>query len=142
MATAGNADAGTTQPPAEHPLALVARTLALIARSAGRIFWLPRLLCETREGASAPRLGVVAQGMSVGTLRYRHTHLGHDHVRRLEDVSSCEAEQAVTGVNQAVLPSVVLDQAVAVTATVVFQTKPVSWVVQIRATEKAAPLIV
>jgi len=61
----------------------------------------------------------------------RRTHLGDHDVRAAVNVRRCKAEESISGVDERVLPAIVLDQTLPMVASVVFKNKPRLRVVQI-----------
>ena len=62
--------------------------------------------------------------------------LGHDRIRPAKHVSSCKAEQPDIGQQQAILATIVLDEAGAMSVAVVFKTQPVLAVVEVGASQE------
>ncbi len=58
--------------------------------------------------------------VSAGMAEYAVAHLHHDRVGSPVDISRSETQQAIAGADKSVLAAVVIDQAVAVVAAVVF----------------------
>ena len=69
-------------------------------------------------------------------------HLGDDLIGVAVDVGGGEAEEPTTGVQQAVLAAVVLDEAASMCAAVELEPDPMGPVVQVRPANEAAPVVV
>ena len=58
------------------------------------------------------------------------------------NVGGCEAEEPASGVQQAILPAVVLDEAVPMRAAIELEADPMGSVVQVRPADEAAPVVI
>jgi hypothetical protein len=71
----------------------------------------------------------------------RIPHLGHDRIWSAQHIGAREPEQPDIGQEQPILAAVVLDQAGAMRIAVVFETKTVLAVVEVRATEEGTSFV-
>jgi hypothetical protein len=79
---------------------------------------------------------------SVVLVSQRCAHLVHYRVRRAVDVRKGEAKYSEAGIDEQVLPPVVLDEARSVRSTVVLKDQAVGRIVQIGASQEATVVIV